>query len=84
VYPNPTADLTNLRIRIPESGKVTVRIVDGLGKTVHLEHGMQLEQGTTLLELDAAKWSAGRYHATVLYELDGKMEMKQLKIQVIR
>ena len=84
VYPNPTADVTNLRIRLPENGKVTVRVVDGLGKTVHLEHGLNLEQGTTMIELDAAKWSAGRYHATVLYELEGKMEMKQLKIQVIR
>ncbi|MFN3530054.1 MAG: GEVED domain-containing protein [Bacteroidia bacterium] len=84
IYPNPTADISQLNIRVPESGKVTIRVVDALGKTVMLQQGIQAEAGMLNIQLDAAAWGAGRYQATVLYEAAGDLQMKQLKLQVIR
>jgi hypothetical protein len=84
LFPNPTTDISQLGIQVPESGLITIRVVDALGKTVMLQEGIKVEAGVMNIQLDAAAWGAGRYQATVLYEAAEGIQMKQLKLQVIR
>ncbi|MDP2188352.1 MAG: GEVED domain-containing protein, partial [Sphingobacteriaceae bacterium] len=84
VYPNPTADLAFVQVQLPESGKLSVRITDALGRIVHQSNEAPCAAGTQLLELDAALWSAGTYHVQLMYAVNGQQELKQLKLQVVR
>lgn len=84
VYPNPTQDVSQLQVQLPEAGKLSIRITDALGRVVYELNGKPTAAGTQVFEVDAKVWSSGVYHATVQFENEQMSEQLQLKIQKIK
>ncbi len=81
-YPNPTRDASTLSLNLPTTGKVSIRIVDALGR-VMFESTQEQAVGNHQLQLPTERWAAGTYQISVLFE--GEItEMQQLRLQVVR
>lgn len=65
IAPNPVTDGTTLRFAIPESGRVTIRIVDGRGEIVAVAVDRSQPAGTHSLWLATSGLPAGRYTAVM-------------------
>jgi len=61
VFPNPTANLTNLSFNLSESKRVSLEVVDITGKRLIQEEMGQMVQGNQFIELDVANLAEGFY-----------------------
>lgn len=65
-YPNPFNPSTNVRFQIPESGEVTIKIYDILGREIRTLFNQEVQRGTYTAEWDGlsddgTKMSSGTY-----------------------
>lgn len=65
LYPNPMNEATNLEFNTPYKGKVKIRILDIVGKIIHI-HDMKLNQGKHTFTI------SGLSRGTYLIEISGK------------
>lgn len=75
VYPNPASDFVNILIK-GHSGRVNLRIVNGLGQGVLMKEAVQ--QGEILFCVDTMKWKKGMYY--LLVQTPEKVEVQTLII----
>jgi hypothetical protein len=61
VFPNPTANLTNLSFNLSESKQVSIEVFDITGKRLIQEEMGQMVQGNQFIELDVANLPEGFY-----------------------
>lgn len=83
-WPNPAKEVTHIRYRVGQSGRITVRIFDGAGDLVKeltgtAEAGLEGE-----LEWNLADVSSGIYVGRVEVESNGKKENTFIKIAVVK
>jgi hypothetical protein len=64
VGPNPATAQSHVMLTLAEPAAVSVRIVDGRGRTVRLQPERALPAGTTALRLDARGLAPGTYFVT--------------------
>jgi hypothetical protein len=80
-FPNPTRDVFNIRIILPEDGAATLKVYDVLGKLVAtIAENTSLSKGVTNFSVDASQWSDGTYSIVLV---SGKQQ-KTSKVQVVR
>jgi len=77
VYPNPTVKDINLSIPSDFGKKVTITIVDMIGKSIYTEK-LQLVQGQTSYKLNNPQLPAGQY----IVKINGEQKLESLKILV--
>jgi photosystem II stability/assembly factor-like uncharacterized protein len=65
-YPNPFNPITNVKIQMPKSGFVTLKVFDALGKEVRLLVNQNLNPGTYEVDFDGTDLPSGVYY----YRLD--------------
>lgn len=84
VYPNPASTNAQLLYRLPEAGKLGIRITDALGKVVMQLDEQEVPAGMQELALDAYLVAAGTYHVQLSYQQGSEWQQKTLKLQVVR
>jgi len=60
-YPNPTADVTNIKFAVANSTDVTITITDMAGRTVNTINQMNLCAGTHIVPVSTSNLPAGEY-----------------------
>lgn len=60
VWPNPAQEQLNIAISLPAEGKVTLRVLDALGRVILVEHAAA-DHGENTLKLDTRALSPGSY-----------------------
>lgn len=80
LYPNPFAPV-GIEFALPESGFVTVKILDQTGYVVNtvIEH-KQYERGKHLIPIDIATLAKGNYLYQLLVEINGERIIETKKI----
>lgn len=79
-YPNPTNDLFNLRVILPEETEASIQIYDATGKLVStVTENSPLSKGLTTFSVDASTWTNGIYSIILVAGKDKKTG----KIQVL-
>lgn len=76
-YPNPAADFTNINFSTPNVGKVTLTIVDALGRLVH-QQNITSKQGLNSVLVNTASLRNGIYLYTIEY--NGKSITRKLVV----
>jgi len=66
-YPNPFNPTTNIKYQIKESGIVTLKIFDILGKEIETLVNEKQSPGTYEVNWDAGKYSSGIYFCKLIY-----------------
>jgi len=64
-YPNPASNKTNFKFGIKEVADITIRIVDGMGRTVNVVQLPKQSPGTHVYEMDLSSFATGNYIYTV-------------------
>ena len=64
-YPNPFNPVTTIEFRIPESGLVSLKIYDLLGREVKTLVNEEMQPGNYTIKLDASSLSSGIYFYTL-------------------
>jgi hypothetical protein len=78
VFPNPTANLTNLSFNLSESKQVSLEVLDVTGKRLIQEEMGQMVQGNQFIELDVAHLPEGFYFLNL--RLDEEVITKKISI----
>lgn len=73
MFPNPVIEMLGIRVNSPDLQKVSIQVVDPIGRIVH--HGNYDVNGNTLIQLDARKWTKQVYVVKMLSS-DGEMATK--------
>ncbi len=60
-YPNPTADVTNIKFAVANSTDVTITITDAAGRTVNTINQANLAAGTHVIPVSTNNLPAGEY-----------------------
>ena len=63
---NPFTTTTQLEVYLPQSGVMTVRLYDGLGREVAVLYESETDAGTHRIVLDGTHLSSGRYVVSVI------------------
>ncbi len=67
-WPNPANDHVNFKVNLPETGEVTIRVVDVLGKMIKEQKYKDLANGDNILDMDLSEATAGVYYTSVIYQ----------------
>jgi len=67
VYPNPSSGLTRISLNTPESGKLSLNLVDMLGRTVAGVYNGSVNAGDQVYNVDVANIDAGIYLLQINY-----------------
>jgi hypothetical protein len=76
-YPNPAVDFTNINFTTPNAGKVTITLVDALGRLVH-QQNITSKSGLNSLPVNTSSLRNGIYMYTVEY--NGKSMTRKLVV----
>ncbi len=80
VYPNPFGERSAIYMQLPENGKLTISILDQLGKTVITQTAF-VSESNKLFELDKNSLNgSGIYHYRLILEGQNKQHLLQGKI----
>jgi Zinc carboxypeptidase/Secretion system C-terminal sorting domain len=66
-YPNPFNPSTSVNISLPETGQLTIRVHDLLGREVSMMDMGELSAGNRTINLDGSSWASGLYFINVDY-----------------
>jgi hypothetical protein len=80
VYPNPTQGMSAVRLNLPATGEVTVRLVDVLGKVV-MAQNVTVSQLNAELPVDLSVLAAGRYELRIELNAGGRIYRTHLPVQ---
>jgi len=61
ITPNPVVSTSRVSVSLPQAGRVALRLVDADGRLVAVLHDAELPQGTSSVELSAARLATGVY-----------------------
>ncbi len=84
VYPNPANEAAQLQYRLPEAGKVSIRLTDALGRVVMQMTEQAQGAGLQELPLETYHLAAGTYHVQLSYQQGEQLQQKTIKLQVVR
>lgn len=79
-YPNPFNPITTFQYEIPQSGYISVKIYDLLGRLVSILHDEFASTGCYLTEWDASNHSSGVYFAKLDYRSQSLFKSNTIKI----
>lgn len=79
VYPNPSTDLTNIKVSLIETSDVNVEIYNALGELVYSKNTQNLTAGAYIYSVDVTAFSAGMY--TVRTVVNNTVQTAKLSIQ---
>ncbi|MEO9532396.1 MAG: choice-of-anchor J domain-containing protein [Crocinitomicaceae bacterium] len=79
VYPNPSSDLTNIRIELKENADVNIDIVNTLGQVVYTKSSNNVAAGEYYYQVDVADFAAGIY--TVRATVNGQVTTSKLSVK---
>jgi len=66
-FPNPTSDVFNIRIILPEQEEATIQLFDALGKLITtVTENELLKKGLTTFSVDPTSWAAGTYSIVLI------------------
>ncbi|MBS1630475.1 MAG: T9SS type A sorting domain-containing protein [Bacteroidetes bacterium] len=68
LYPNPTADVANLEFSLAQNSKVTVSVMDAMGRTVSVLADGYMNQGAQKIQIPTANLAAGVYNISIRTE----------------
>ncbi len=77
-YPNPTKDITTLRVVTPFEVDATVEIVNAAGQVLEV---IMIEAGTNSQQIDLTKYQAGFYFLNIKYDGFRKLVHRVLKVR---
>lgn len=70
VAPNPTSDLTTVTMSLPEASKVSMELVDILGKDVTPMFDREMSNGTHRFDVDLSTRATGVYYLRIFVDND--------------
>ena len=79
VFPNPSADMTNIKVSLEEASNVTVEIYNLLGEMVYSSNTDNLSAGEYFYQVDVADYSAGIY--TVKTTVNNESKTTKLSVK---
>jgi hypothetical protein len=82
-WPNPTKDISNIRLTLPFHAQANIRFYDIAGHLID-ELSAAVSPGYSDIAWDVSKITSGVYIAMVEVVGDGKTERAQLKIAVVK
>lgn len=85
-WPNPTSDVSRIRITVPYAAQAEVRIFDLAGRKIAVLHGQSSAPGPLAFELpwDVSRVESGVYIGRVIVHGNGGSQESQLKIAVVK
>ena len=83
-YPNPFNPVTNLEFEIPESGFVSLKVFDMLGKETADLVNEKLSPGKYTVTFDGSELASGVYFCKLKYTWQGSINEKVKKMLIVR
>lgn len=79
LFPNPTSDISNLKLTIMEAGDVNITIYNAMGDLVYTNSNQQLEAGQYYFPIQVSDYAAGVY--TIKTTVNEEIAVKKLFVK---
>ncbi|UKN00883.1 Omp28-related outer membrane protein [Paracrocinitomix mangrovi] len=79
IYPNPSTDITNVKVELKEAADMQIEIINALGQVVYVESANNLGAGTYTYQIDVNGFAKGFY--TVKTTINGQVQTSKLSIR---
>jgi len=81
IFPNPTRDLSQLRLNLNASSEVSLRVLDARGRVVAAETRV-LDAGAQSMDIRTDSWSGGQYQVEVTILTGSETRRESLRLNV--
>jgi len=81
IFPNPTRDLSQLRLNLNASSEVSLRVLDARGRVVAAETRV-LDAGVQSMDIRTESWSGGQYQVEVTIMTGNETRRESLRLNV--
>lgn len=81
IFPNPTRDLSQLRLNLNASSEVSLRVLDARGRVVAAETRV-LDAGAQSMDIRTESWSGGQYQVEVTIMTGNETRRESLRLNV--
>ena len=81
IFPNPTRDLSQLRLNLIASSEVSLRVLDARGRVVAAETRV-LDAGVQSMDIRTESWSGGQYQVEVTIMAGSETRRESLRLNV--
>jgi len=81
IFPNPTRDLSQLRLNLNASSEVSLRVLDARGRVVAAETRI-LDAGAQSMDIRTDSWSGGQYQVEVTIMTGSETRRESLRLNV--
>ncbi len=81
IFPNPTRDLSQLRLNLNASSEVSLRVLDARGRVVSSETRM-MDAGAQTMDIRTDAWSVGQYQVEMTIHTGNEIRRESLRLNV--
>jgi hypothetical protein len=79
-FPNPATDFINLSVVLPESGNVSITLIDRTGAVIMNDNFESAQQGLNNYTIDATPYRSGLY----IVKVETDSDVKKMKVVIDR